>query len=165
MSTVKVTDIQKKEWKNLAKIVKKGGSLGGDVIDIGLFGEQGSDLVAYAAKNEFGYSNTPARPFLRSTLSVNMKKILDFIKTEKYNLLFEGNIKKTMGRIGLFVEGLVKKRITTARSWAKPLSPKTIKRKGSSAPLIDSNRMRMSITHRVRRRVAGEIIKSIGSMQ
>ena len=45
----------------------------------------------------------------------------------------EGDMKKTIGR-GKF----------------KPNSPKTIKRKGSAQPLIDTGRMRASISHKVK---------------
>ena len=160
---VTVSDHQKKEWKNLAKLVRKGGKTG-NVIDIGLFGEQGSDLVAYATKNEFGDSSTPARPFLRSTLKVYYKEIINFIKKERFNILFKGNADKSMKRIGLFVESLVKKRITNAKTWARPNSPVTVQRKGSSSPLIDTGRMRASIVSRLRRQIAGQVIRSIGGI-
>jgi phage gpG-like protein len=52
-------------------------------------------------------------------------------------------------RAAAYLEGEIKKTITAGRSEWKPLKPATIRRKGSSKPLIDTGKLRASITHRV----------------
>ena len=51
--------------------------------------------------------------------------------------------------IGLFVQNLVVGRINRSKQWAVPNSPTTIKLKGSDQPLVDSGRMKQSITWRI----------------
>ena len=50
-------------------------------------------------------------------------------------------------KIGLKFEGMVKRKFRTGPF--KPLKPSTIRRKGSSRPMIDTGRLRNSITHRI----------------
>lgn len=50
---------------------------------------------------------------------------------------------------GAFLEGKIKELFTKTPSEWPPLKPETIKRKGSSKPLIDTGRLRNSITHKV----------------
>lgn len=50
---------------------------------------------------------------------------------------------------GAFLEGKVKEKITQSDPDWPPLKPETVKRKGSSRPLIDTGRLRDSITHKV----------------
>ncbi|RLI74767.1 hypothetical protein DRO97_05075 [Archaeoglobales archaeon] len=58
-------------------------------------------------------------------------------------------------KAGAFLEGAIKETITKGRPEWSPLKPETIKRKGSSKPLIDTGKLRASITHRIE----GNIIK------
>jgi len=164
-SNVKIKNRISKEWRNLVKLAKKNGKIP-DQIDVGLFGKNDSEVVKYATRNEFGNpsKNIPARPFLRSTLSVYKKEIIKFIMKEKENILLKGEYKKSFGRIGAFVQGLVQKRIKTSRSWAVPNRPSTIAKKGSSTPLINTGRMRQAITYSLRRKIAKNIIRSFEGM-
>ena len=50
---------------------------------------------------------------------------------------------------GAFLEGKIKEKITLSDPDWPPLKPQTIKRKGSSKPLIDTGRLRNSIIHKV----------------
>ena len=66
--------------------------------------------------------------------------LLESIPKEKKNILKLS---------GAFLEGKIKEKITEGDpSWAS-LKPETIKRKGSSKPLIDTGKLRASITHKV----------------
>ena len=56
--------------------------------------------------------------------------------------------KQAMEVLGVKAEGDMKK--TIGRGKFKPNSPKTIKRKGSAQPLIDTGRMRASVSHKVK---------------
>ncbi len=52
-------------------------------------------------------------------------------------------------KAGAFLEGAIKQTITEGRSEWPPLKPETIRRKKSSRPLIDTGKLRNSITHKV----------------
>lgn len=164
---VEIVDRKSQEWKNFESNLRGKKLNGTEVVDIGLFGVQGIDLVEYATTNEFGdpSRNIPPRPFLRSTLFVHQKEIIKFIGQMKYDIIFgKADVNKYLDRIGLFVQRLVQKRIKNSPTWAAPNSPKTIAMKGSSTPLVDTGRLRMSIIYRVRRHVAGKMIKAIAGM-
>ncbi|MCK5601784.1 hypothetical protein KAR91_07950 [Candidatus Pacearchaeota archaeon] len=122
---------------------------GPDQVNIGLFGEQGSDLVEYAAKNEFGDQKTPERSFLRSTVDEDNRLFIRFIDKEKKNIVEGKRTRKSaLKRLGIFAEGRVKLKIN--RGPFTPNAPFTIKKKGSSKPLIDTGRMRASIISKVK---------------
>lgn len=74
---------------------------------------------------------------------IDENKIIEVIK----------NIKEERERIlriaGSFLEGKIKEKITLSDPDWPPLKPETIKRKKSSRPLIDTGRLRNSVTHKV----------------
>lgn len=73
------------------------------------------------------------------------------------NLLnsLEKEKEEILKKAGAFLEGAIKETITKGRSEWPPLKPETIKRKGSSKPLIDTGKLRASITHKVE----GDVVK------
>jgi len=52
-------------------------------------------------------------------------------------------------KAGAFLEGAIKQTITEGRSEWPPLSPATIAKKKSSRPLVDTGKLRDSVTHKV----------------
>ncbi|MDE9549246.1 hypothetical protein, partial [Xenorhabdus bovienii] len=93
--------------------------------------------------------NMPERSFLRSTF--NEKKgdyAKDLTKEIQSELLNDGDPVKAFDKLGEKVAGDVKAKILSGVEPA--LSPKTIKRKGSSKPLIDTGQLLQSITYEVR---------------
>jgi len=60
---------EKKNWSTLTKQVRNMSSANGNAVDIGVFQEQGKDLVDYATWNEFGVPKRliPERSYVRST--------------------------------------------------------------------------------------------------
>jgi|Deesub1362B_J571_1020462.scaffolds.fasta_scaffold00499_29 phage gpG-like protein len=56
---------------------------------------------------------------------------------------------RILRKAGAFLEGAVKEKITQGDPSWPPLRPETVKRKGSSKPLIDTGKLRTSITHKV----------------
>lgn len=70
----------------------------------------------------------------------NIPELLNSLPKEKERIL---------KLAGAFLEGKVKEKITHSDPSWPPLRPETIKRKGSSRPLIDTGRLRDSITHKV----------------
>ena len=121
---------------------------GPDRVDIGVFAKQGSDLVIYAAANEFGTSTIPERSHLRAGIDEGKEKIDKFI-AGSFNKMFAGRSTKVIeiGRLGLLGTSLVVGKINKG-PFVKN-KPATIRAKGSSKPLINTGRLRASYTHRV----------------
>lgn len=152
----------RKKWDEMTAAVKS--IKGGNYVDIGLFGEQESDLVAYATKNEFGDPTNmfhgrpapiPERSFIRSTFDENQEDIIKQIDKVKIDILM-GKVNKDtfLKRLGLWFERKVKEKIDHSKEWAVPNAPATIAMKSTSAgrgdqPLVDTGRMKQSITHRL----------------
>lgn len=145
----------RKKWDELVKKVHELSAKGGNAVDIGLFGEQGSDLVIYAASNEFGTDTIPERSFLRSTFDEQKKEIRQKVDRAKVDILL-GKVTRDrfLTRTGLWFERLVKEKIERSKDWAVPNAPSTIAQKTTSSgvgdqPLVDTGRMRQSITHKI----------------
>lgn len=121
---------------------------GPNAVNIGLFGEQGSDIVIYAASNEFGTDKIPERSFLRSTVDEKRRELRKFIDKNKVAIT-QGPLQRrqVLARLGLFAENEVVAKID--RGPFIPNKPATIARKGSSKPLIDTGRLRGSIISKV----------------
>lgn len=111
--------------------------------------KQGKDAMTVAqvaAIHEFGSKDgtIPERSFMRSALSQGKNKI------EKLAAKLTGQVtdgamdeQEALGVLGEFVKGLMKTKITDGLS--PPLKAATIKRKGSSTPLIDTAQLINSI--------------------
>lgn len=98
--------------------------------------------------NEFGTEDgkIPPRPFMRLSIEKNNKNWLKFTKKGLLNNNLE--IKKTINQLGLLIVGDIQKEITNLRT--PPNAESTIKKKGSSNPLIDTGLMRNSVKHKVK---------------
>ena len=105
-----------------------------------------SDLVTIAAANEFGTKNIPSRPFMRNSVDKNKPKIKK-LQENALSKIFRGtaSVRQSLRIIGEGMEGFIKKEIKDLKFPAN--KPSTIKRKGSSNPLIDTEQMRQNITH------------------
>jgi len=159
-------------------LIKMFGNLGEQAVDVGILQDAGakrqekrvtladgsttvqeSDLTVaeYAAVNEFGSSDgrVPERSFLRSTVDENNAKYIDLMAkgTDKaIERALKGAdsgeaLRQELGKVGLRAERDVKRKIRDLRD--PPNAERTIAEKGSSNPLIDTGRMRQSISHRV----------------
>lgn len=92
--------------------------------------------------------NIPPRPVLKPAIENNIDKI-KFLYEEEFNNLI--NIKSNpnfLNELGLFSQNVIRERFTN-NDWS-PLMEKTIKKKGSTNPLIDTGELRKSITYVVR---------------
>lgn len=95
----------------------------------------------------------PQRSFLRSTF--DEKELVIGQHAEKVvDGLISNNNSYDIEKFGNFVEGLVKDKIVNGPF--VPNSPATIKRKGSSRPLIDTGHLRQSIRYRIRQKGSDE---------
>jgi hypothetical protein len=112
-------------------------------------GDDGPATVAQvAAFNEFGLG-VPERSFLRATFDGKRKELEAAAMAEVRGVL-EGrqDVTKALSRLGLRAAADVQATITELRE--PPNAPATIKKKGSSKPLIDTGRLRASVDFEVR---------------
>ena len=107
-----------------------------------------SELVLIGVVNEFGskVKHIPSRPAFRRAFDKNRKRIND-LKQVILGKIFTGDLtaRQGLGLVGEYLTNATKKEITDLKS--PPNAPVTIKRKGSSNPLIDTGQMRASVTH------------------
>ena len=110
----------------------------------------GKTLAQIAAWNEFGTPTIPPRPFMRPTIDSQGKKAEQMLSQE-IEKIFQGkkkaNIMTALGRVGAFLAGAIQRKITTLKR--PPNAPSTIKKKGSSNPLIDTGAMRQAVGFKV----------------
>ena len=112
----------------------------------------GMTNVQIGTIHEFGSitRNIPARSFLRMPLE---EHVWEWVKKnkDKYNRLLEtGSLEKWYAALGFEAERIVDEAFSSSGygRWQK-LKPQTIKRKGSSMPLIDTGQLRASISSQV----------------
>lgn len=132
-------------FKKIVKNLK-----GPNRVDVGIFADQGSDLVIYAASNEFGTETIPERSYLRAGVD-EKRRSLRRLTSQVAEKVIVGKMskKEALEIIGASAQKIVQRKI--ARGPFTPNKPATVVRKGSSKPLIESGRMRQSVTFKVRR--------------
>lgn len=151
------------EGRPLAVKVKDNGaakvlaaSKGKAKIEVGILGpkahnkHKGSDVVLsdIAGFHEFGTRNIPRRPFVSGWFDSVIGSALPTALKQSAQKLLAGKIdeSKYIKLLGNFGVGGIQKFISAG---VKPaLAKSTIKRKGSSVPLIDTGVLRSSITFR-----------------
>ncbi|MCX2589718.1 MULTISPECIES: hypothetical protein [Proteus] len=103
-----------------------------------------------AAAHEFGVpGHIPERSFLRSTLNENKDNATKLLIKEIKADISQGEFsERPFAILGEKLVGEVKRKIQSGINPA--LDPKTVKRKGSSKPLIDTGNLLQSITYEVR---------------
>ena len=109
-----------------------------------------TDVMDYAIFNEYGTSHIPSRPFFR--LSVGTQKaqneIKEYLNTQIENVVSGGLTGQgAYENLGTFVVQKIKKTIMSGNF--APNDAKTIKRKGSSTPLIDTHSLYNSISYEI----------------
>lgn len=113
--------------------------------------EEGTNLIMVAATNEFGSADgrVPERSFLRAGLNEKKAKIKSIWKKKLAKQVLEGTMapEKALGIIGLWAQTVVQSKIRDLHTPAN--SPRTIKEKGSSNPLIRDGHMIQSVRFEV----------------
>lgn len=112
--------------------------------------EEGTDMVDIAMWNEMGTSGMPARPFMRQAVDNGRSDIAAFMAEQKDTILNGGSAENAFKQIGLFVKDIIQ--VTITEGSFVPNAPSTIKKKGSSKPLIDTGRMRQSVDYVVKKK-------------
>jgi len=148
------------KFNRIPDLVRELNYLATHQVQIGIFADAERNdnvpmlVIAYA--HEFGATiptrdgsfNIPERSFLRAGFDANADEIREKMK-HLLGLVLEG---KTTGRhalnaLGGFVATRIQAYLTDLKT--PPLAESTIKRKGSSNPLIDTGQLRDSITWQV----------------
>ena len=122
-------------------------------VKVGVLGSQDSELILIAATNEFGTTiagknnnvTIPERNFIRSTFDENVDKLMKLAE-RLYDKILGGKLtpEAALKLWGNFLVGLIQEKIVSLKS---PVNAKsTIKKKGSENPLIDTGRLRQSIS-------------------
>lgn len=112
--------------------------------------DDGLSNATIAAAHEFGVpGHIPERSFLRSTLGENKGKATGLLIRELKADISQGDFSgRAFAIVGEKLSGEVKRKI---QSGINPeLDPKTVARKRSSKPLIDTGNLLQSITYEVR---------------
>ena len=107
-----------------------------------------SKLVMIGAVHEFGSptKGIPERPFIRPSYDKNKEPLQNIIENE-YTKIITGKstVRLSLGRIGEWMKSKTQAQIRSITS--PPLKLRTILRKKSSKPLIDTGQMIQSINH------------------
>ena len=112
--------------------------------------EDGTDICDIAAWNELGTENIPSRPFIRNSVDNHSDEINSFLMEKRNDLVHGASAKQVLNEIGLFQKNLIQSEIIDGSFEANAES--TIKKKGSSRPLIDTGRMRQSVNYVVQKK-------------
>jgi hypothetical protein len=150
--------IQARASENHAEeLLKQMKILKGNVIKVGLPENtpnyyDGTDIITVGATHEYGVpeKNIPRRSFLRVPLIKREADIKKLMQKGFNNVSKSGGAIEMMNKIGLYAQNISQMSFTS-NEWT-PLKPNTIKRKGSSRPLIDTGILRSSITYVVEKK-------------
>ena len=110
--------------------------------------EDGTDIVDVAAFNELGTSNIPARPFMKQSWENNEGKLKAACQRANKMISQGETAEEACKMLGVYGVGLIQREIRDGNF--VPNAPSTIRRKGSSKPLIDTGRMRQSVHYVVK---------------
>lgn len=130
--------------------VARVGILGGDA-SAPHDSESGMTNSAIGLVHEFGSQdgNIPPRSFLRMPLETQQNKLIEIFEDhpEVKKAIAEGNTKYALKIIGFYGEQIVKDAFRSSGfgQW-KPNAPATVRKKGSSRPLIDTGKLIASVS-------------------
>lgn len=129
-----------KELNRLASLRVKVGFRGGSNTEA-----DGADVCQVAVWNEFGTSEIPSRPFMRQSTDNHKSQISDFMSNQKQEILNGADAENILKELGIFQKGIIQEEIVEGTF--TPNAPSTVKKKGSSRPLIDTGLMRQSVQY------------------
>lgn len=116
--------------------------------------EDGTDICDVAAYNELGTDHIPARPFIRQSVDDNEKKINSFLKAQIKDFANGKSAEQVLKETGIFQKDLMQDKIKSGDF--APNADFTIKKKGSSKPLVDTGRMRQSVNYVIQEKGSGD---------
>ena len=107
--------------------------------------ENGVDMCDIAMWNELGTVRSPARPFMRQSADNHTDEINRKFQSLKAAILSGKSADLILKELGIFQKDLMQAEITEGDF--VPNAPSTVRRKGSSKPLIDTGRMRQAVNY------------------
>jgi hypothetical protein len=110
--------------------------------------KDGDVILFYALYNEYGTAHIPARPFFRTAIKENAKKIEERLKSNFGKVILgkmTGN--QALVNIGLLVKGMIQDSIKHG-DWEEN-SEVTIAMKGNKNPLIDTGSMIEAVDYEI----------------
>lgn len=145
MAVVRVID------HGLDKLLRQGNALHGSGVKVGVQAgedsQDGVDIVDIAIFNEYGTASVPERPFMRNAAEkyrADTAKVMGHLARK----VEEGTDPATaLDTLGQWYQSRLQEHIRSGEF--TPNAPSTIKRKGSSVPLIDKGRLVNSVRHEV----------------
>lgn len=127
-------------------------------VNVGIMGKEakekhkGSEFsnVDIATVHEFGTDTIPERSFIRSTYDRDQKRFFEILKRYKLKMA-QGQMdaKMVLTFVGEFAQKQIQQTITDGGIPFIENTPETVRRKGSSSPLIDTGQMRQSVRYEV----------------
>lgn len=143
--STKLTDM------GIDKVLENVIELGGKQVKVGIQAGSGShdgvDILDIAIYNHFGTRNIPSRPFVSDCFDKNQGQISEAKKRIVYRVM-EGMPASTgLAQLGQWYQDVLKGHIRNG-GWV-PNAPVTIKRKGSSRPLIDTGQLVNSVRWKI----------------
>lgn len=112
--------------------------------------ENGADVCDVAAFNELGTETIPPRPFLRDSVDDNEDEIVKFLQSKVVDIIHGKTAEQVLKEIGVFQKDMVQ--TTIEDGYFEPNSEATIRRKGSSHPLIDTGTMKNSVNFVIKKK-------------
>ncbi len=105
----------------------------------------GDTVVEIATIHQFGLG-VEARPFITQPVDQNESQIKRGLRRQAEQIARgRMTVEQALDRVGLFVVGLMQDAISGRQYKAN--KPSTVRRKGSSTPLVNTGQLRSSITH------------------
>lgn len=148
MSGVKDTD------RGYQKLVRRIFTFGGPKISVGIHESDGKvqhgemRVIDIANIHEFGLGNVPQRSFIRAWFDENQERARAAMQRLLRSVVKgDRTPEQAVDTFALWVVGQMQLRM--AKGIAPPLKRRTILRKGSSVPLIDTGQLRTSISYKV----------------
>ena len=137
-----------KDMNNMPKLLAALQELDSHVVKAGLTEGTKPEILAYGTYNEMGTATIPARSFIRSTAD-NKRKSWDALTDRLMQSVVDLKqpASRALKKLGDQAEADIKRTINTLTS--PPLKPATVKRKGSSKPLIEEGVMLNAISYEV----------------
>lgn len=135
---------------DLNKLIKEKVNLENAKLEVGFLQgatyPNGTSVAMVAFYNEFGTINIPPRPFFRNAISNDSNK-WGRVFTNTYR--DTNNITQTLGVLGNIIKGSIIQSISATNEPPNAIS--TIKQKKSSKPLVDTGKLKASVTFKISR--------------
>lgn len=152
--SVRVVKDDRRDWDRLRDACR---GLSREFVTVGLHSDaepyergqgQEANVAQIASFHEFGTATVPARPFMRTTSDGHREEYASMLDGLLEKVLFERMPPfQALSIVGLKVQADIRRTIREMTD--PPLSPATIRRKKSSALLIDTGHMIQSIIYKV----------------